>query len=85
MGILNFFRSKPKNTAAIAKERLQVVIAHERSQRCEPEFLPKLKQELLEVIRKYVEIDDQDISVNVENQESCEILEFNVTLPGKGR
>ncbi len=81
MGILNFFHSKPKKTAALAKERLQVVIAHERSQQRQPEFLPQLKQELLDVLRKYVNVAEGDIDVSVENQGNCEILELNVTLP----
>ncbi len=81
MGILNFFQAKPKKTAALAKERLQVVIAHERSQLRQPEFLPALKKELLDVLRKYINVDEQDFEVSVENQGNCEILELNVTLP----
>ncbi len=85
MSILSFFHAKPKKSAALAKERLQVVIAHERSKNRQPEFLPELKQELLEVLRKYINVDEQDIDVSIENQDSCEILELNVTLPGAGK
>ena len=82
MGIFNYFRSKPK-TASIAKERLQVLIAHERSARSGPEYLPMLKQDLLEVIRRYVDIDEDNLNVSLEQQDSCDVLELNVTLSDK--
>ena len=50
------FGNKPK-TATIAKERLQLIIAHERSgQSSKPDFLPALQQELIAVISKYVSV-----------------------------
>ena len=51
MGILDFFKSKPKNTANVAKERLRIIVAQERSSRGAPDYLPLLQRELLEVIR----------------------------------
>ena len=84
MGLLSFFRNTQKTSAQTAKERLQIVIAHERSQRGH-EFLPKMQQELLAVIRKYIPIDDNDVKLNVESDGNCEVLELNVTLPGTER
>ncbi|MBL4607522.1 MAG: cell division topological specificity factor MinE [Pseudomonadales bacterium] len=82
MGILNFFRKQEKNSAATAKERLQIVVAHERSKRDEDDFLPKLKKEILEVIAKYVKIDMDDVAVSLDQSDAnCSILELNVTLP----
>lgn len=56
MSLLDYFRSnKKQNTAQLAKERLQIIVAHERSSRGGPDYLPQLKQDLLDVIRKYVQ------------------------------
>ena len=82
MGILNFFKKQEKASAATAKERLQIVVAHERSKRDEEDFLPNLRKEILEVITKYVKVDMDDVSVSLDQSDSsCSILELNVTLP----
>lgn len=75
------FGNKPKS-AAIAKERLQLIIAHERTgQTAPPTFLPALQKELMAVISKYVKVDLNDIKVSVEKQDNYEILEVNIVLP----
>ena len=84
MSILNFLRVRKKApTASIAKERLQIIVAHERGQRDEPDYLPALQKELVEVIRKYVNIEHDQVQVALENQASCSILELNITLPDR--
>ncbi|EIK97946.1 MULTISPECIES: cell division topological specificity factor MinE [Pseudomonas] len=83
MSIFDFFRSKKVNTASVAKERLQIIVAHERGQRSTPDYLPALQKELVEVIRKYVNIGNEDVQVALENQGSCSILELNITLPDR--
>lgn len=47
MGILDFFKSRPKNTASVAKERLRIIVAQERAQRGTPDYLPTLRREIL--------------------------------------
>ncbi len=81
MSILDFFRSSKKESAAVAKERLQIIVAHERNQRNQPDYLPKLQQELLEVIRKYVEVNQDQVEVALDNNGNCSVLELNITLP----
>src|SRR5690606_23406142 len=85
MNLLDFFRERKKKEtpAAIAKERLQIIVAHERGQRNEPDYLPALPKELVEVIRKYVNIDQDQVQVALEDQGSCSILELNITLPDR--
>ncbi|MDE1164077.1 MAG: cell division topological specificity factor MinE [Pseudomonas sp.] len=83
MSIFDFFRTKKVNTASVAKERLQIIVAHERGQRSTPDYLPALQKELVEVIRKYVNIGSDDVQVALENQGSCSILELNITLPDR--
>jgi cell division topological specificity factor len=67
----------------VAKERLQIIVAHERGQRSTPDYLPALQKELVEVIRKYVNIENDQVHVALENQGSCSILELNITLPDR--
>lgn len=85
MNIFDFFRERKKQgtTASVAKERLSIIVAHERGQRSQPDYLPALQKELVEVIRKYVNIDQDQVHVALENQGTCSILELNITLPDR--
>lgn len=83
MGLLDYFRSRSQTTssASLAKERLQILVAHERAQRNKPDYLPKLQRELLEVVRKYVQVDEDAITVTMEEDGDREVLELNIILP----
>jgi cell division topological specificity factor len=83
MGLLDLFRSKQKNTATVAKQRLQIIIAQGRAERGGPDYLPMLKRELLEVIRKYVHVDPDAVEVTVGSEGDHEVLEMNVILPDR--
>ena len=84
MNLFDFFRANKKpSTASVAKERLQIIVAHERGQRSTPDYLPALQKELVDVIRKYVNIGNDDVQIELENQGSCSILELNITLPDR--
>ena len=75
------FGNKPK-TAQVAKERLQLIIAHERDGGgSSANFLPDLQRELIAVISKYVNINPDDIKVSLEKQDRFEVLEVNIILP----
>jgi len=82
VSLLDYFRSQKKTTASLAKERLQIIVAHERSSRGTPDYLPQLKQDILDVIRKYVDIHQDQVQVQLEqNEDDLAVLELNVTLP----
>jgi cell division topological specificity factor len=81
MGILDFLKRKPEPTATVAKERLRIIVAQERSTRGAPDYLPLLRNELLEVIKKYVNVDLEAININVERDSGHEVLELSVALP----
>ena len=81
MSILDFFRSRPKNTASVAKERLRIIVAQERAAQGRPDYLPLLRREILEVIRKYVNVDPDAIDIHVEREGDSEVLELSVALP----
>ncbi len=87
MSLLSLFLGEKKKTASVAKERLQIILAHERSGRggAQPDYLPALQRELLAVISKYVQIDSSDLKVHFERQENLEVLEVKVELPEPGR
>ncbi len=81
MSFLDYFRSQKKRSAAVAKERLQIIVAHERGQRGGPDYLPMMQDELLQVIRRYVDVGDDAVRLQVDRDGDYEVLELNVTLP----
>jgi cell division topological specificity factor len=87
MRIFNFFRPaqppKVESSAHHAKERLQIVMAHERASRDGPDFLPLLQQELLAVIAKYVDVDQNKVEVKLDRSNEISTLEVNIELPSR--
>jgi cell division topological specificity factor len=83
MGIMDFFTQRNKNTANVAKERLRIIIAQERSTRGAPDYLPLLQRELLEVIRKYVNVDVDAVKVDFVKDGEHDVLDISVALPEK--
>ncbi len=81
MSLFDYFTRKKESSASVAKERLQVIVAHERRKRNQPDYLPALQKDIMEVIKKYVDIDINNIEVQLETQGNCAVLELNVTLP----
>ena len=83
MSFLSFLLGEKKKTASVAKERFQIILAHERSGRnaSEPDYLPALQQDLIAVISKYIRIDPKDIKVHLERQDNLEVLEVKIELP----
>ena len=80
MGLFDFLKAK-KNTAETAKNRLQIIIAQERSSRGAPDYLPLLRRELLEVIKKYVNVDVDAVKVDVIKDGDHDVLDISVALP----
>ncbi|BCE00184.1 cell division topological specificity factor MinE [Marinicellulosiphila megalodicopiae] len=81
MSIFDRFRVKENTSANIAKERLQIVVAHQRNKDKQPSYLPQLQREILDVIKKYVDVDMDDVVVDISQEDLTSILEVNVTLP----
>lgn len=80
MGLFDFLKAK-KNTAETAKNRLQIIIAQERTSRGGPDYLPLLRRELLEVIKKYVNVDAEAVKVDVIKDGEHDVLDISVALP----
>lgn len=81
MSLIDFFKTKKKSSASVAKERLQIIVAHERTKRGQPDYLPQLQQDLLAVIRKYIPIADDMVQVSLDKNDDVSVLELNITLP----
>ena len=85
---MNLFKnlfSPQRNSASVAKERLKIVLAHERAGRDAPDFLPKLQKELIDVVCRYVEINDDMIRVNLGKAGETSLLEINIEIDGAKR
>jgi len=83
MSVFSFLLGEKKKTASVAKERLQIILAHERSNLTteKPDYLPALQRDLMAVISKYIQIDPRDIKVSLERQDNLEVLEVKIELP----
>ncbi len=81
MSFLDYFSHNKSQAASIAKERLQIIVAHERSKRDQPEYLEALQKDIMAVVRKYVDIDTDSIEVQLERNGDYAVLELNVMLP----
>lgn len=81
MGLFDYFRNEKKTSASVAKERLQILIAHERLDRNGPDFLPEMRRDIMAVIRKYVEISEDQVNVEYEKGDDVDVLALNIALP----
>ena len=79
MGLFDFLLAK-KQTAAVAKDRLRIIVAHERAGRGGPDYLPMLQRELLEVIKKYVNVDADAVNVKLIKEGEHDVLDISVSL-----
>ena len=82
MRLLNLIFPERRTSAVVARERLKIVLAHERAGRDAPDFLPALQKELLDVIGRYVEIRSDMIRVNLGRSGDTSLLEINVEIDG---
>jgi cell division topological specificity factor len=83
MNLLDLFRSKRESSANTAKERLQIIVSHERTRKLRANNinLQELKQKLVSVISEYLHINEEEFSVQLQHDADHSILEMNVTLP----
>ncbi len=81
MGILDFLFGRRPESASVAKERLQIIVSQERAGRNAPDFLPLLQQEVLSVVAKYLDVDDDAIRI-VHSQKAggAAVLDINIEL-----
>ena len=81
--MFGFFRRPRQVTSAqTAKERLQILLAHERIDRSGPDYLPLLQRDILDVIKRYVRVDRDSVDIKLERGDELSTLEINIELPG---
>ncbi|HCM47014.1 MAG TPA: cell division topological specificity factor MinE [Colwellia sp.] len=85
MALLDYFtrkKEKQVTTASKAKERLQIIVAHERNSRNkQPDYLPQLTEDILQVLRKYIKVSDESFSINLDKKDgNLNVLELNIEL-----
>jgi len=90
MALLDYFlqkKGKQVTTASQAKERLQIIVAHERlSRHKQPDYLPQLTEDILNVLRKYIKVSDESFSINLDKKEgNLNVLELNIELHDEKR
>lgn len=82
MNMLNFLRRpRQASSAESAKERLQILLSHERTDRSSPEYLPMLQRDILEVIQRYMRVGDDGVDIKLERGDELSTLEINIELP----
>ena len=82
MSILDLF--KRRTSAPVARERLQLLLAYERQSRGQPDLVSILREEIMAVIAKHVQIDQDYLQVSMERGATMSTLEFDVQIPNKG-
>jgi cell division topological specificity factor len=68
-------------TASTAKGRLQIIIAQQRTESSSPDYLPALRKEILQIVKKYTLVENNDIHIDLHSKDNNSVLELNVTLP----
>jgi cell division topological specificity factor len=79
MSLLTLFRRQ--RTAPVARERLQVLLAHERMAAGNSELLNLLREEILEVIAKHIKVDREKVNVKFDRNSNTSTLEIDVEMP----
>jgi cell division topological specificity factor len=76
-----FFTQARTQTAPAARERLQILLTHERSSGSQPDLVAILREEILAVVGKHVKIDPDAVEVRVERGKDISTLEIEVEVP----
>ena len=81
MKLLKFFRKD--TTAPAARERLQILLAHERNMRDQPDLLGVLREEILAVIGKHVKLDPDKVKITMDRGSTVSTLEVDIEVPNR--
>jgi cell division topological specificity factor len=80
MNLISLFRTK-RSTAPVARERLQVLLAHERSILGKSDLIATLQEEILAVIAKHVSVERDAVQIKLDRGSSVSMLEIDVEVP----
>ncbi len=82
MRLLKLFR---RGSAPVARERLQILLAHERATRGQPDLLALLREEILAVIGRHVSFEPEKVRIRLDRGKSKSTLEVDIEIPNLGR
>ena len=82
MNLLDIF--KRRGSAPVARERLQVLLAYERRNRSQPDLVSVLREEIMAVIARHVQIDQDFLQVSMDRGETMSTLEIDIHIPNAG-
>ena len=80
MNLFNLFR-RSSSSAPVARERLQILLAHERAGRDPSDLIARLREEILAVIEKHINVDRDKVKVTMDRGDSMSTLEIDVEVP----
>ena len=75
---------KRRGSAPVARERLQVLLSYERSNRKQPDLVSVLREEIMAVITRHVKVDQDDVRVTMDRGKTMSTLEIDIQFPTKG-
>ena len=84
MQFLKWFRQKSTTSRSVAKERLQLVLVHDRAQ-ISPQLLEKLKDDIIAVISRHVDIDPDAVDINFTHTGRESRLQADIPLRARTR
>ena len=73
-----------RKTASVARERLQILLTHERGAESKTDLVPLLREEVLKVVAKHIAVDPDKVQVRIEREKSFSLLEIDIEIPGTG-
>lgn len=83
MTLFNLFKRR-SNSAPVARERLQVLLAYERNNRNQPDLVAVLREEIMAVIAKHVQVEQDDVKVTMDRGKTTSTLEIDIHIPNAG-
>ena len=83
MGLLRFFSNRTSASATVARERLQILLAHERGEVGQSDLVVRLREEILAVISRHVTLDPDKVVVKMDKGKHVSTLEVDIELPNE--
>jgi cell division topological specificity factor len=81
MNVFNFFRRR--GSAPVARERLQILLAHERKASGQPDLLNILREEILAVVAKHISLEPDRVHIKMDRGDPVSILEVDIEIPNQ--
>lgn len=70
-----------RKSASVARERLQILLTHERVAASQSDLIPTLREEILAVVKKHVAVDPEKVEVKIERGKAVSLLEIDIEIP----